>query len=74
MIIIHTPEEIEKIAAASRLTAETLSMLEKAVKPGMSTLDLDHLAENLSETEAVHLPRRDTKAIPDPSAHRSMTL
>ena len=45
MIIIHTPEEIEKIAAASRLTAETLSMLEKAVKPGMSTLDLDHLAE-----------------------------
>ena len=35
MIIIHTPEEIEKIAAASRLTAETLSMLEKAVKPGM---------------------------------------
>lgn len=45
MIIIHTPEEIEKIAAASRLTAETLSMLEKAVKPGMSTLVLDHLAE-----------------------------
>ena len=45
MIIIHTPEEIEKIAAASRLTADTLSMLEKAVKPGMSTLELDHLAE-----------------------------
>ena len=45
MIIIKTPEEIEKIAAASRLTADTLSMLEKAVKPGMSTLDLDQMAE-----------------------------
>lgn len=45
MIIIHTPEEIEKIAAASKLTADTLSLLEKAVKPGMSTLDLDTMAE-----------------------------
>lgn len=45
MIIIHTPEEIEKIAAASKLTADTLSLLEKAVKPGISTLDLDRMAE-----------------------------
>ncbi len=46
MIIIHTPEEIEKIAAASKLTADTLSLLEKAVKPGISTLDLDRMAED----------------------------
>ena len=45
MIIIHTPEEIEKIAAASKLCADTLSLLEKAVKPGISTLDLDTMAE-----------------------------
>lgn len=45
MITIYAPEEIEKISAASRLTADTLSMLEKNVRPGMSTLDLDKMAE-----------------------------
>ena len=37
MITIYTSEEIEKIAAAGKLTADTLSMLEKAVRPGIST-------------------------------------
>ena len=32
MITIYTSEEIEKIAAAGKLTADTLSMLEKAVR------------------------------------------
>ena len=45
MITIYTPEEVEKIAAAGRLTADTLSMLEKEVKPGISTLELDEMAE-----------------------------
>ena len=37
MITIYTSEEIEKIAAAGKLTADTLSMLENAVRPGIST-------------------------------------
>lgn len=45
MITIRTPKEIEKIAAASKLTAETLAMLAKEVKAGISTLDLDKMAE-----------------------------
>lgn len=45
MITIRTPEEIEKIAQASKLTADTLSLLEKTVKPGISTLELDCIAE-----------------------------
>lgn len=45
MITIRTPKEIEKIAAASKLTADTLSMLAKEVKAGISTLDLDKMAE-----------------------------
>lgn len=45
MITIRTPEEIEKIAQASKLTADTLSLLEKTVKPGISTLELDRIAE-----------------------------
>lgn len=45
MITIRTPKEIEKISAASKLTADTLSMLAKEVKAGISTLDLDKMAE-----------------------------
>lgn len=45
MITIRTPKEIEKIAAASKLTADTLAMLAKEVKAGISTLDLDKIAE-----------------------------
>lgn len=45
MITIRTPEEIERIALASKLTADTLSLLEKTVRPGISTLELDRIAE-----------------------------
>lgn len=45
MITIRTPEEIEKIALASKLTADTLSLMEKTVRPGISTLELDRIAE-----------------------------
>lgn len=45
MITIYTSGEIEKIAAAGKLTADTLSMLEKAVVPGISTGELDEMAE-----------------------------
>lgn len=45
MITIKTEEEIEKIARASKLTADTLSLLEKEVRPGISTLELDTIAE-----------------------------
>ena len=34
MINIRTPEEIEKIARAGKLTADTLSFLAKNIKPG----------------------------------------
>ena len=45
MITIRTPEEIEKIARAGKLTADTLSFLAKNIKPGISTLDIDRMAE-----------------------------
>ena len=45
MINIRTPEEIEKIARAGKLTADTLSFLAKNIKPGISTLDIDRMAE-----------------------------
>lgn len=42
-IIIKTPEQIEWIRKASRLTAETLDMIGKYIKPGVSTLELDNI-------------------------------
>lgn len=45
MIILKTPDEIEIMARASRLVAETLAMLRREVRAGITTEDLDCLAE-----------------------------
>ena len=46
MIILKTPDEIEIMARASRLVAETLAMLRREVRAGITTEDLDRLAEH----------------------------
>jgi methionyl aminopeptidase len=45
MIILKTPDEIEVMAKASRVVAETLEVLKKAVRSGVTTDELDALAE-----------------------------
>jgi len=45
MIILKTPAEIEIMAEASRVVAEVLEIIRKEVHPGVSTDDLDRLAE-----------------------------
>jgi methionyl aminopeptidase len=45
MIILKTPEEIAVMAKASRVVAEALAVLKNAVKPGVTTDELDRLAE-----------------------------
>ena len=45
MIILKTPDEIVVMALASRVVAETLEVLKKAVRPGITTDELDRLAE-----------------------------
>lgn len=44
-IIIKTPEQIEGIRKSCRLAAETLKYLEQYVQPGISTIEIDALAE-----------------------------
>jgi len=46
MIILKTPDEIAVMAKASRVVAEALAVLKHAVKPGVTTDDLDRLAES----------------------------
>ncbi|MDX2496001.1 MAG: type I methionyl aminopeptidase [Desulfuromusa sp.] len=45
MIVIKSASEIEKMRTAGRMVAEILQMLREKVRPGVTTLDLDQLAE-----------------------------
>jgi methionyl aminopeptidase len=45
MITIKSPREIETMAAAGRIVAGTLALVERHVRPGISTEALDRLAE-----------------------------
>ena len=44
-IHLKTPQEIELIRESGRIAAQTLQLLEKAIAPGISTLELDRMAE-----------------------------
>jgi methionyl aminopeptidase len=46
--VIHrkSARDLDRMAAAGTIVAETLALLAEAARPGMSTLDLDELAEN----------------------------
>ena len=47
MVILKRPEQIEKARASNRIVAEVLQTLKDKVKPGMTTRDLDRIAEAL---------------------------
>jgi len=45
MIVVKTPEEIELMRESALIVSKTLGMLAGEVKPGVTTLQLDALAE-----------------------------
>lgn len=45
MIILKSPREIEKMRFAGRVVAEILELLRSEIKPGITTLELNDLAE-----------------------------
>ncbi|MCK4379135.1 MAG: M24 family metallopeptidase, partial [Deltaproteobacteria bacterium] len=47
MITLRSKREIEKIRAANQIVSEVLKHLQEVVKPGISTLELDQVAEKL---------------------------
>jgi methionyl aminopeptidase len=47
VIICRSQAEIERMRVANQLVADVLGELEAAVAPGVTTLDLDRLAERL---------------------------
>jgi methionyl aminopeptidase len=46
MIILKTPDEVEIMARASRIVAEALEIVRKAVRAGVTTDELDRIAED----------------------------
>jgi methionyl aminopeptidase len=46
MITIKSPREIETMAAAGRIVAATLALVGRHVRPGISTAELDRIAED----------------------------
>jgi len=48
MVILKSPREIRKIRTSNQIVAEILSILESEVKPGVDTLYLNNLSEELA--------------------------
>jgi methionyl aminopeptidase len=48
MVVLKGPEEIEIMRAANVIVAEVLAELRAAVRPGVTTADLDRIAEELT--------------------------
>lgn len=46
MISVKSKKEIELMEIAGRITGEVLNLLEEHIKPGVTTLELDRVAEN----------------------------
>lgn len=46
MIILKSPEEIEKIAQACLIVAKTIDAVEKMVRPGLTTLEIESFADD----------------------------
>jgi methionyl aminopeptidase len=47
MIILKSPEEIKRLRVSNRIVANVLAQVVRAVRPGVSTDELDRLAEDL---------------------------
>ena len=56
MIQLKSPREIETMAEGGRILAATLDTVRAAVKPGISTGELDHLAEEFIRSHEGALP------------------
>lgn len=56
MITIKSPREIETMAAAGRIVADTLALMARTVRPGLSTKDLDREAEEFIRSHPGALP------------------
>jgi methionyl aminopeptidase len=65
MIILKTPEEIEKLRTANLIVARTLAKLEKMIEAGITTLELDSEAEKSVRAEGARPSFKGYKGFPN---------
>ncbi|MGN1317843.1 MAG: type I methionyl aminopeptidase [Lachnospirales bacterium] len=53
-ITIKREFHIEKMRVAGRITGETLNLMEKSIKPGITTLELDKIAEEYIRSQGAY--------------------
>lgn len=51
MIVLKSPADLEKMRAAGRIVAETLTLLKDKIGPGVTTAELDRLAEDFCKRQ-----------------------
>lgn len=56
MITLKSPREIDTMAAAGHIVADTLALMERAARPGVSTKELDRQAEEFIRSHPGALP------------------
>ena len=56
MITLKSPREIESMARAGRIVAETLQLMRRTVRPGLTTEDLDATAEEFIRSHPGAVP------------------
>jgi methionyl aminopeptidase len=56
MITIKSPREIDVMARAGRIVAQTLALMHESVRPGVSTAELDSIAERFIRSHAGATP------------------
>ena len=49
MVILKQPDEIDKARASSRIVAEVLNVLREKIQPGVTTRELDKIAEEVAQ-------------------------
>ena len=70
MITLKTREQIERMRKAGRVTAGALDAVSRAVRVGVTTKELDAIAEDYIRSMAAFLPLKVTTASPAASALR----
>ena len=70
MIIRKGAEEIDRIAVAGALVAATIDHVGRHLEPGITTAELDDIADAFIRDTAASRPRRATRATPRRSASR----
>ena len=75
MIQIKSPREIEIMARGGEILAATVRLLERSVHPGMSTMELDKIADDRRklahlQVKTIRLSRIEAKRVfVEPNAH-----